>query len=71
MNIISQNFKDVLKKIKLKLLFLISTNLYKYIDILMDNFSFTLDSNNNYFNFINLMDSSIKYYILSIISSTF
>ena len=47
MNIISQNFKDVLKN---KIKVIISTNLYKYIDILMDNFSFTLDSNNNYFN---------------------
>ena len=68
MNIISQNFKDVLKN---KIKVIISTNLYKYIDLLMDNFSFTLGSNNNYFNFINLIDSSIKSYILSIISSTF
>ena len=68
MNIISQNFKDVLKN---KIKVIISTNLYKYIDFLMDNFSFTLGSSNNYFNFINLIDSSIKNYILSIISSTF
>lgn len=68
MNIISQNFKDVLKN---KIKVIISTNLYKYIDFLMDNFSLTLVSNNNYFNFINLIDSSIKSYILSIISSTF
>ncbi len=68
MNIISQNFKDVLKN---KIKVIISTNLYKYIDFLMDNFSFTLGTNNNYFNFINLIDSSIKSYILSIISSTF
>lgn len=68
MNIISQNFKDVLKN---KIKVIISTNLYKYIYFLMDNFSFTLGSNNNYFNFINLIDTSIKNYILSIISSTF
>lgn len=68
MNIISQNFKDVLKN---KIKVIISTNLYKYINFLMDNFSFTLGSNNNYFNFINLIDTSIKNYILSIISSTF
>lgn len=37
----------------------------------MDNFSFTPGNSNNYFNFINLIDSSIKTYILSIISSDF
>ena len=68
MNIISQNFKELLKN---KIKIIISTNLYKYIDFFVDNL-FLADNNNfNYFNFINLLDSSIKSYILSIISSTF
>lgn len=37
----------------------------------MDNFSFSHGNNSNYFNFINLIDSSFRTYILSIISSTF
>lgn len=68
MNIISQNFKELLKN---KIKIIISTNLYKYIDIFVDNLSLTDNNNFNYFNFINLLDSSIKSYILSIISSTF
>ena len=68
MNIISQNFKELLKN---KIKIIISTNLYKYIDIFVDNLSFTDNNNFNYFNFINLLDSSIKSYILNIISSTF
>ena len=68
MNIISQNFKDVLKN---KIKIIISSTLYKYVDVLVDNFSFTTGNSNNYFNFINLIDSSFRKYILSIISSTF
>ena len=68
MNIISQNFKDVLKN---KIKVIISSTLYKYVDVLVDNFSFSTGNNNNYFNFINLIDSSFRNYILSIISSTF
>ena len=68
MNIISQNFKDVLKN---KIKIIISSTLYKYVDVLVDNFSFSTGNNNNYFNFINLIDSSFRNYILSIISSTF
>ena len=68
MNIISQNFKDVLKN---KIKIIISSTLYKYVDILVDNFSFSHGNINNYFNFINLIDSSFRTYILSIISSTF
>ncbi len=69
MNIISQNFKDVLKN---KIKVIISSNLYKYVDFLIDNFSFSNNNNNfNYFNFINLIDCSVKNYILSIIASTF
>ena len=68
MNIISQNFKEMLKN---KIKIIISTNLYKYIDFFVDNLSFADSNNFNYFNFINLLDSSIKSYILSIISSTF
>ena len=68
MNIISQNFKDVLKN---KIKIIISSTLYKYVDVLVDNFSFTTWNSNNYFNFINLIDSSFRKYILSIISSTF
>ena len=55
MNIISQNFKNVLKN---KIKIIISSTLYKYVDILVDNFSFSHGNNNNYFNFINLIDSS-------------
>ena len=68
MNIISQNFKDVLKN---KIKIIISSTLYKYVDVLVDNFSFTTGNNNNYFNFINLIDSSFRKYILNIIASTF
>ena len=68
MNIISQNFKDVLKN---KIKVIISSNLYKYVDFFIDNFSFSNNNNFNYFNFINLIDCSVKNYILSIISSTF
>lgn len=66
MNIISQNFKELLKN---KIKIIISTNLYKYIDIFVDNLYITSNNNFNYFNLINLLDSSIKSYILSIISS--
>lgn len=68
MNIISQNFKEMLKN---KIKIIISTNLYKYIDFVIDNLSLVDNNNCNYFNFINLLDSSIKNYILNIISSTF
>ncbi len=68
MNIISQNFKNLLKN---KIKNLIATNLYDYIDIIIDNFSLNINDNFNYFNFINLLNNSTRNFILNTISSTF
>lgn len=68
MNIISQNFKIMLKN---KLKTLISTNLYNSVDFIVDNFSLNSNDNYNYFNFTNLLNNSIRTLILSVISSTF
>lgn len=68
MNIISQNFKNILKN---KIKTLIATNLYAYVDIIVDNFSLNINNNCNYFNFVNLLNNSTRNFILNTISSTF
>lgn len=68
MNIISQNFKNVLKN---RIKSLITPNLYNFIDLLIESFSFDNNVSINYFDLFSTVQSSIKDYIKSIIVSTF
>jgi hypothetical protein len=68
MNIISQNFKNVLK-IRIKTL--ITPNLYNFIDLLIDNFYSSTNDSLKYFDFFSMVQESTRKYIKSIIISTF
>ena len=68
MNIISQNFKNVLKN---KIKILINPILYKFVDSLVDNFSFHTNASTNYFELFSNVQSTTRECIKSIIVSTF
>lgn len=68
MNIISQNFKNVLKN---KIKILITPTLYSFIDLLVDNFSFCNNNSTNYLNLFSMVQESTRDCIKSIIISTF
>lgn len=68
MNIISQNFKNVLKN---KIKILINPILYKIVDLLVDSFSFDTNSSTNYFELFSNIQSATRECIKSIIVSTF
>lgn len=68
MNIISQNFKNVLKN---KVKILITPTLYRFVDILIDNFSLDTNDSNNYINLFSTIQESTRNCIKSIIVSTF
>lgn len=68
MNIISQNFKNVLKN---RIKILISPIMYQFVDLLIDNFSFDNSTYGNYFNLFSNVQESVRNLIKSIIVSTF
>ena len=68
MNIISQNFKNVLKN---KIKILITPTLYRFVDILIDNFSLDTNDSSNYINIFSTIQESTRNCIKSIIVSTF
>jgi len=68
MNIISQNFKNVLKN---KIKVLINPILYKFVDLLVESFSFDTNASTNYFELFSNVQSATRECIKSIIVSTF
>lgn len=68
MNIISQNLKNVLKN---KIKILINPILYKFVDLLVDTFSFDTNASTNYFELFSNVQSATRECIKSIIVSTF
>lgn len=68
MNIISQNFKNVLKN---KIKILITPTLYHFIDLLVDSFSFDSNTSSNYFNLFSTIQESTRECIKSVIISAF
>lgn len=68
MNIISQNFKNVLKN---RIKTLITPNLYKFIDLLIESFSFDTNHPLNYFDLFSIIQEATRECIKSIIISTF
>ena len=68
MNIISQNFKNVLKN---KIKILITPVLYQLVDSIIDSFSFDNSNYNNYFYLFSEVQEATKQFIRSIIVSTF
>ena len=68
MNIISQNFKNVLKN---RIKTLITPNLYNFIDLFIESFSFDTNHSLNYFDLFSIIQESTRECIKSIIISTF
>ena len=68
MNIISQNFKNVLKN---RIKILITPVLYQLVDSIIDSFSFDNSNYNNYFYLFSEVQEATKQFIRSIIVSTF
>ena len=68
MKIISQNLKNVLKN---KIKILINPILYKFVDLLVDTFSFDTNTSTNYFELFSNVQLATRDCIKSIIVSTF
>lgn len=68
MNIISQNFKNVLKN---RIKILITPVLYQLVDSLIDSFSFDNNNYSNYFYLFSEIQETTRQFIKSVIISTF